>query len=125
MTRWEDGRPVEWVTTVEPEFDDEERESWYALEEWQASLCPHCGNPRVICSNPDGLDGRGFYPQRDVCYVTAARERTQRQFSRLHEKAKPDPAGYLPTDGVHIRASLYDESPEDDFLDEGLDLSDM
>lgn len=41
MTRWDDeGRPVEWVTTTEPEWDDDEREIMLALSMLKADECP-------------------------------------------------------------------------------------
>lgn len=56
----------------------------------------------------------------DQCWVKAARQRAERVFHDLHEKAKPDPAGYLPGDGASIWASPFDLTPDDDFLMEGL-----
>lgn len=75
----------------------------------------------MICSNPEGAFGEGFYPQRRICWITAAEQVAQRQFRKMNEKAEPDEAGYLPTDGVAIYADLEDTDPDDDFLvDEGL-----
>lgn len=109
---------------ADPEFDANERESWYRKVELENAICPHCGNLKVVCSNPDGIDGVGYYPQRTVCWVTAARDRSIRMFAKLHEKAQPDAAGYLPYDGAFFHASLTDDTPDDDFLEEGalLDL---
>lgn len=127
MTAWDDqGRPAEWVTETEPEFDVDERDSWQALREYDDVVCRHCGNLKSICSNPDGLLGQGFYPARDICWVTAARQAASRRFDRMHEKAEPDLLGYLPTDGVFIRAALVDEDPDDDFLNDATsDMSDL
>lgn len=111
-----DGRPSAWVTTLEPEFDANERDSWHALEELKAATCPQCGNLRAICSDPDGVHGEGFYPQRDVCWVTAAQDVATRRFRKLHEKAKPDAGGFLPTDGSLVWASPENLTPDDDFL---------
>lgn len=119
MTKWtDDGKPAEWVTQVEPEFDVNERDNWYALTEFESETCPHCGNLRAICSDPEGLHGEGFYPQRDICYVTAAREIATRRFNEKHKKAEPSQAnGYtLPTDGTTIWAATSDLTPDDDFL---------
>jgi hypothetical protein len=56
------------------------------------------------------------YPQRTVCWVTAAREVAERRWERRTEGAKPDSAGYLPGDGMRIWMSREDLSPDDDFL---------
>ena len=40
--------------------------------------------------------------------ATTAEQDARRQFTKLHEKAEPDVAGYLPTDGVAIYADLED-----------------
>lgn len=121
MTEWtDDGRPAAWVTELEPEFDANERDSWLALTQWRAAICPDCGNPVAICSNPEGVFGEGFYPIRRICWVRAAEQVATRKFDAIHRDAKPDSAGYLPTDGVVIRASLENERPDDDFLSGGL-----
>lgn len=106
------------MTELEPEYDAAEREGWYDLAEYQAAVCPHCGNLRVLCSDPNGVDGKGFYPQLEECWVSAARERAQRKFDELHKGKKPDFAGYLPGDGVSIWASPFDLTPEADWLSE-------
>jgi hypothetical protein len=62
--------------------------------------------------------GDGFYPQRRICWITAAEQVAQRRFRELHEKTKPDEAGYLPTDGVAIYADVEDTNPDDRFLDD-------
>jgi hypothetical protein len=118
VERDEHGRPAAWVTEVEAEFDANERDSWYALAEWREAICPDCGNLRAICSNPAGLDGDGFYPQRDICFVKRAQLAAQRAFEHLHEKEKPTAgSGWLTdADGSTIWASPLDLSPDDDFL---------
>lgn len=117
MTEWtEDGRPAKWTTTIETEFDANERDSWYALAEYRRALCPLCGNLRAICSDPEGITGHGFYPQRDICWATATREVATRAWRDKNEKARPDDAGFLPGDGVTVWASAADLTPEDDFL---------
>jgi hypothetical protein len=113
VTEWTtDGHPAAWVTETEPEFDDVEREAWDAWLEWKSSLCPHCGNPRSICSDPM----RPWYPQRDVCWATADLEVHERRWRKKHESAKPDEQGRLPTDGTHLWVSPEDLTPDDRFL---------
>lgn len=75
-------------------------------------ICPDCGNLREVCSDPS----RDLFPQRRTCYVSAVRERSDRMWRGKHKDAKPDPGGYLPTDGVRIWASPYDLTPDDDFI---------
>jgi hypothetical protein len=114
VTRWDDeGRPAEWVTEVEPEFDVNERDSWYALAELRDAICPSCGNFKAICSTPEGLDGDGYYVAQHVCYATATREATLRRIAKKFEKTKPDVQGFLPTDGVSISVALVDPKTED------------
>lgn len=114
MTRWDDeGRPAEWVTETEPEFDVHERDSWYALEEYRGAICSNCGNFIAVCSSPGGLDDQGYYVAQHVCYATATREATLRRISKKFEQSKPDVQGFLPTDGVSISVSLVDPQTED------------
>lgn len=93
-------------------FTDADRDAlaaWYADQE---ERCPQCKQPRELCSNPRTL----LYPQRHICYVTAAEERSRRLRARVTEGAKPDRNGYLPTDGELIWVSAEDLTPDDDFL---------
>jgi hypothetical protein len=76
-------------------------------------LCPDCGNPRSVCSDPN-VDN---FPQRSVCWVTAAQEVAMRAWhKKIGPNPKPDSVGYLPTDGVRIWMSRSDLTPDDDFL---------
>lgn len=84
----------------------------FALAEAEDMLCPDCGQPREVCADPD----RPWYPQRHVCFATKDREAWNRRWRKKHEKAKPDGAGRLPTDGEWLWVSQHDLSPEDDFL---------
>lgn len=114
VTRWDDaGRPAEWVTEVEAEFDANERDSWYALAEHEQAICPHCGNYRAICSTPGGLGGDGYHIREDVCYASAARDATLRRISKKFAKSQPDLQGSLPTDGVSIAVTLTPDDSED------------
>lgn len=113
VTEWDaEGRPTQWVTEIEPEFDANERDNWYALAEWEDALCVQCGQLRSICEDPE----QAWYPQNNVCWSTAARMVATRRFQNKHEKAKPDGAGYLPTDGSVIWVSSQDLTPDDMFL---------
>lgn len=103
---------MKWVTETEPRYDDNEREAWIALQEYENDLCPKCGLRRSICSNPD----TPYYPQRSVCYTMAAQEVIERRWRERHEDAKPDPAGYLPTDGAWVWPALEDLTPDDHFI---------
>jgi hypothetical protein len=107
---------AEWVTQTEVEFDTAERDSWYALREIRDATCPYCGNLKVVCSQPDGLDGRGYYPQRTICYISAAKEAADRRWRELHKDVSPDPNGTHPMDGVYVWASPLNLTPDDDFL---------
>jgi hypothetical protein len=110
----EDRRPAAWVTELEPEFDVNERDSWYALEELRAAICPRCGNFRAICSTPGGVTGAGYNIRQEVCYPSAALEMTQRRIAKRFEKTTPDMRdGSLPTDGVLIAVTLTPDDSED------------
>jgi hypothetical protein len=100
------------VTEVEPEFDVNERDSWYALAEYEDALCPQCGQLRSICEDPE----IGWYPQRHICWATTAREAATRRWAKKHEKAEPDSVGALPTDGTIVWVSDEDLTPDDNFL---------
>lgn len=102
-----------WVTETEPEFDASERDSWEALAEWRAARCPQCGNLKAICSDPGGLEGKGFHITQHVCYVAAARDSTMRRIGKHYEKSKPDLQGFLMTDGVSIGVALTEQPGED------------
>lgn len=74
-------------------------------------VCPHCGNLRSVCSDPDVP----WYPQRSVCYATAARELTGRRV-RERYKSKPGTEVLHPTDGVSIWMAQDDLGTADDFF---------
>jgi hypothetical protein len=75
-------------------------------------VCPSCGNLKSYCSKP----GLQLYPQRDECFVTAAREFTIR---RLHKKYEEEPSAQEihPLDGVNVWMAESDIHPEDRFFD--------
>lgn len=80
--------------------------------EYDQAICPQCGNLRAVCEDPN----TDWYPQRSVCYSSAATEVTNRKWHKRHEKATPDSNGFLPTDGVVVWVSPEDLTPDDDFL---------
>ena len=65
-----------------------------------------------MCADRD----RDYFPQRTICWATAARRVAQRRWEKRIDGARPDAAGYLPDDGVTIWVSPHDISPDDDFL---------
>lgn len=113
VTAWtEDGRPAQWVTETEPEYDVNERDNWHALAEYRDALCPQCKRLRSVCENDD----QPWWPQRHVCHATAAQQNALRAFHDLHKDARPNREGYLPTDGHTIWVADRDLTPTDDFL---------
>lgn len=114
VTEWRDGIPAKWVTETEPEFDPVERDAWYALDEYEDSLCPQCRRPQIVCQDPE----QDWYPQRYECLATQAQMMAQRKFTKLHEKEKPDEDGHHPADGVIVWVAEDDLSPDDNFLGE-------
>jgi hypothetical protein len=56
----------------EPEWDDAEQTVILALQAYKASLCPLCGGPLDVCTNPENeLKFKGGLPIR--CHATTAR----------------------------------------------------
>lgn len=107
-----DGKLVGW-TEIESPWDDDGRAEAEALHEAEMLICPRCGNPREVCSDPS----RGWYPQRSVCYAEAATEAAQWQWSEKHKDAKRSKKKpNLPTDGVKVWVAAHDLTPEDKFL---------
>lgn len=92
-------------------LSDEDRDTLLAEHDL---VCGSCGNLRAICSDPNVL----WYPQRDVCHASAARELTLRRLQKKHEKN--DRAKALkhphPLDGMSVWVSQYDLSPDDLFV---------
>lgn len=93
-------------------FDDDSREAAYALWQDERERCPDCGQPRSICSDPS-VD---YFPQRAICWATAALRVAQRRWDRHTEDAQPDASGYLPGDGVTVWVSTTDLEPDNDWL---------
>jgi hypothetical protein len=77
------------------------------MVEWVRDMCPSCGNPRSVCSDPE----RENYPHRAVCYITADREVMIR---RLREAYKEEPGrDRHPLDGVSVFVGPDDASDPD------------
>lgn len=74
-------------------------------------VCQSCGRLRSVCSDPEVKN----YPQRSMCYVTAAEEVTWRRLRAKHEDNKPDGKPH-PLDGLSIWMSEQDLSPDDNFV---------
>jgi hypothetical protein len=74
-------------------------------------ICKTCGNLRSVCSDPD----LALYPQRSMCYSSAARELTVRRLREKH-KAEPGTAELHPLDGLSVWMSPEDLTPDDDFV---------
>jgi hypothetical protein len=127
VTAWtEDGRPSQWVTETEPEFDVNERDNWDAWDEYQDSLCPQCHQLRAVCEDPD----QQWSPQLHECRASAVMMASSRRWARLNEKTKPDYLDRHPADGTQVWIAPADTAPSDvdflgladavpDFLDEG------
>ncbi len=103
------------MTRKDSPFDDDSRESAYALWQDERERCPDCGQPRDVCADRD-VD---YFPQRTICWATAARRVAQRRWDKRNENAKPDAAGYLPDDGATVWVSPHDLTPDEDFLTSG------
>lgn len=63
-----------------------------------------------MCSDPE----RDWFPQRTMCYPTAARELVGRRLLEKHKKAPgTDPH---PLDGMSVWVSQDDLTPDDGFI---------
>ena len=67
--------------------------------DWVREVCPSCGNPRAVCSDPD----QPLYPHRSVCFVSADREVLIRRLRRVY-KSEPGMSRH-PLDGVAVYVS--------------------
>lgn len=76
-------------------------------------VCPSCGNLRSVCSDEDLSDQ--WFPQRSVCYATAAKEAAWRAVRAKHKESDRDASGPHILDGWGIWASQFDLTPADDF----------
>lgn len=74
-------------------------------------ICPDCGNLRSVCSDPNALP----YPQRSVCFFTAARAVVWRRIHKKHGQPEWDDPNPHVTDGWVVGMSQYDLTPDDDF----------
>lgn len=73
-------------------------------------VCTDCGNLRSVCSDPEVA----FYPQRRMCYATAARDIATRRLTAKH--GHPEGTEAHPTDGMRVWMSPEDLTPDDDFV---------
>lgn len=86
----------------------EDRELMLAEDEL---VCERCGNLRSVCGDPE----IGLYPQRSMCYVTAAEAVTWRRLREKHKKNEPGTAPH-PLDGLSVWMSEHDLTPDDHFV---------
>lgn len=74
------GRLVRSVTATEPEWDEQERAWMLALASYEAALCPNCGRPVSVCSDPNSENlWRSDAPTR--CFAATAVLRSQERYS--------------------------------------------
>lgn len=78
-------------------------------------VCPSCGNLRSVCSDPTVP----WYPQRSVCYASAAREQVWRMTRDRYGHPEPTQKTAHKTDGLVWLTTQHDLTPQDDFFGEG------
>jgi hypothetical protein len=61
---------------------ENEQNIWRARFDREQSKCPHCGNQREDCADPD----KTWYPQLTVCYATRERMAAHARFEQLHQE---------------------------------------
>lgn len=101
-------------TTVirESPWDEDSRQAAYSLYIDELERCEQCNGPRSECEEPDRL----WYPQRHICWKTAANEVAYRRWANANAEVEPDLAGFLPTDGTRLWVATEDLTPDDDFI---------
>lgn len=82
------------------------------MTDYVTLVCERCGNLRSVCSDPEVP----WYPQRAVCYATAAAEQTWRRTHQMFESPKHDDPTPHVMDGSDWWASTHDLTPEDNFF---------
>ena len=88
VTGWDDeGRPTEWVTRHEPEWDDDERDIMLALHELRRAQCPrgHALEHMTDQSPSDLLEAGADLPGLRVEDVWCLACRAEDLHSRAHE----------------------------------------
>jgi hypothetical protein len=100
------------VTVVErePLWTDGDREAAYALYDDEADRCPQHGGPLSECEGDEPPD---LWPVTRICWIAAIQAAAERRRTKETENAKPDDAGFLPTDGELIYLSRTDPDPDD------------
>lgn len=75
------------MTTHEVEWDDTEHDWMIALAEYEAMLCPNCGRPIEVCTDPKNeLRWRVGLPTR--CHATTAVLQAQEAYAKTkHSRA--------------------------------------
>lgn len=90
IIRDDEGRVVELITSREAEWDDSDRGIIYALLDYQADLCPGCGQPMSQYLHKDGEADPHIVPSYTVCTACVAKERgfaTQDKRDQMIEKS--------------------------------------
>jgi hypothetical protein len=85
----ESGRLARSVTIRVPEWDDEQRGWMLALAVYRARLCPQCGRPLSVCTDPDS-ESEWLVPPARRCYATTALRLAAPQY-----KDSPQPEALL------------------------------
>lgn len=107
---------------------ENEQDVWRERFDRDLLRCPHCGNSREDCSDPE----RVWYPQLTLCYATRDRVAAQRRWETLHKdrmyhdgkfaRWAKEPGRATPyhlLDGATVWVSQTDLGLGGDFLDGG------
>lgn len=82
------------MITTEPAWDAEDRAIIYALEEYEADLCPGCGQPLSESLHVEGRPDPKYTYEYAVCIGCVVKERGQAKKDR--EDAAQEKAGSSP-----------------------------
>lgn len=88
--RDDEGRPTEWVTTREPEWDDDERDIMRARQHIEAHRCSQCGGDldEFLTDEPPVIDnpGYGFSVGSVWCRKCVAMAKWRRMHKKTDER---------------------------------------
>lgn len=83
----EDGRLVRSVTTREAEWDEQERAWMLSLAEHESGLCPLCGRPMSVCTDP-ASEGRWSSAPPTRCYATTTVMKARKPYDEKSDEPR-------------------------------------
>lgn len=107
MTVWTpDGRPAQWATETEPEWDHRQRSLMLALDMWEAGLCRRCHEHVELSTDPDTDPDSPWATRAWVaedpteCFSCKALTRSERKWSDPKTDTEGQAAWLIHTTGL-------------------------